>query len=509
MAYATNSNGGYSGTIVASPIRPADPLQNIATVFSNEVKGSFHTYPNITERNALITERRDWGMLAYIVADGKTYQLKYGFSSTNILDNNNWVEFAGSGGGGGDWLNPVISILTTEPLLNADGDRYLVGTKPGDTITGASWSLYAPGFIAQYSTAISTWTYTIPIDGMSVRVNDQDNAVYRYEGTYSTGSWQKEKESQVRYISATATGGSYSATTTPYLSDYDTEIIYVLKFNNTSTGISASLSLNGLDTKYLKKVESGSLIDIYGGELSTGHNYIVTYNGTGFELVDPSGGGSGDLNNKYYIQPTETVTVPPYTQYWIYGDLEIDGVLDNYGHAIVLNGDLIVDAGEFNNYGTYSNLYFAEIDGLGQVNYIPRWKTSYMLTGSSSIYDDGDQVTISSPTFSISSDLVISNGASAGFILTSDANGVATWQSGFTTSNVVPTMVYKYTATQSFDQNFTYSITHGLNSSSILLNLWDEDTGTLIIGNVKKTSLNTVDIMLTATISNGRVVIIS
>ena len=51
MAYGTNSNGGYSGTIVASPIRPADPLQTIATVFSNEVKGSLHTYQTTTERN--------------------------------------------------------------------------------------------------------------------------------------------------------------------------------------------------------------------------------------------------------------------------------------------------------------------------------------------------------------------------------------------------------------------------------------------------------------------------
>ena len=100
MAYGTNSNGGYSGTIIASPIRPADPLQTIATVFSNEVKGSLHTYPNITERDALIVERRDWGMLCYVITTDKTYQLVYNFNSTTITDNLNWTEFAGSGGGG-------------------------------------------------------------------------------------------------------------------------------------------------------------------------------------------------------------------------------------------------------------------------------------------------------------------------------------------------------------------------------------------------------------------------
>jgi hypothetical protein len=80
MAYVTNSNGKYSGTLVASPIRPSDPFQNIATVFSNEIKGTLHTYSDITERNSLIEQRRDWGMLAYVISVNKTYQLVYGFS---------------------------------------------------------------------------------------------------------------------------------------------------------------------------------------------------------------------------------------------------------------------------------------------------------------------------------------------------------------------------------------------------------------------------------------------
>ena len=503
MAYGTNSNGGYSGTIVASPIRPADPLQTIATVFSNEVKGSLHTYQTTTERNALIVERRDWGMLCYVVADNKTYQLTYAYNSTTLTDNLNWKEFSGAGGsGGGEWLNSVLTVLFTEPSSPNDGDRYLAGRKSSDVITGTNWSTQAAaGFVAQWSGTLANWNYTTPLDGMSVRVDDEDNAIYRYEGDYPTGDWQKEKESQVRYLSATSSNGaSYSAVSSPYFNAYDQETLYIVRFDTSNTGASASLSINGLDHKPLKKIDGVSLTNIITGELTTNYQYLVTYDGVNFELLNPSSGGSGTgLSNKYYIDNSETITVPPYTQYWIYGNMEIDGTMNNYGQVVVANGSLAVDSGIFNNYGTYSNIYFAEINGLGEPNYVPRWQTSYMLTATSSIYDDGHEVTISAPTFSVLNDLVIPNGAVDGYILTSDSNGVATWQQG----------ANKYTATQSFDANATYSITHNLNTSAIIFNFWDENTGDIIIPSVRKTSLNTIDVMTTATFSNGRVVIIS
>lgn len=485
MAYATNSNGDYMGTIVASPIRPADPLQNIATVFSNEIKGALHTYQSIAERNLVIEERRDWGMLAYVIDTNKTYQLVYGYSSTSITDNNNWTEFNGSGGGR-EWLDSVISILTTEPTMPNDGDRYLVGTKPTDPISGASWSAYAPGFVAQYNSSTGYWLYTLPLDGMSVRVDDEDNSIYRYEGIYVTGSWQKEKESQVRYISATLSGGaSYSATTAPSIGSYDTETIYIVKFDSTNIGTSASLSINSLDTKYLKKTDGYSLSDIVTGDISTNYSYFVTYDGAGFQLLNTT--DSGGISNKYHILSSEAVTVPENVQYWIYGDLTVDGILTNLGHVVVVNGDMILSStpSEFNNYGTYSNIYFAEIDGLGQVNYVPRWKTSYMLTASSSIYDDGEQVSINALTFSINNTVVLSNGTSSGYLMA------------------------KYTATQSFDANVTYSISHNLNSVAIIYNFWDEDTGDTPDINVRKISTNIIDVMTTVTVSNGRIVIIS
>lgn len=162
------------------------------------------------------------------------------------------------------------------------------------------------------------------------------------------------------------------------------------------------------------------------------------------------------------------------------------------------NGALNV-SGTFNNYGTYSNVYFAEINGLGQNNYVPRWSSPYLLTASSSIYDDGDQVSITSYTFSVANNIVLPNGASSGYILTSNANGVATWQQG----------IRKYTATQSYGANTTYSISHNLNSRAIVYNFWNDDTGEPLVVSVNRSGLNTIDVMSTTAVVNGRIVIIS
>jgi len=489
------------GTLVTAAIRPNDSLDLIASAFANEIKGGLHSASSSTDRNAIIEARREWGMLCHVINDNKTYQLKYGYTSNTITDNGNWVEFSGSGGGGNEWIDSVASILYTEPGSPADGDRYLVGLKPTDVISGTNWSLNVAGVVSQYNLTSTTWLYTTPTNGMSVRVDDQENSIYTYKGDYPTGTWQKEKESQVRYIAATLiSGASYSAVTEPFISNYENETVYLVKFDTVNTGLSASLSLNGLPHKTIKRTNGQSLSDIISNELTTNYQYFVTYNGSFFELLDPSATGGSGLDNKYYISSTETINVPLNTQYWIYGDLTIDGTLDNYGHVVVANGNLNIGSGAFNDYGTYSNIYFAEINGLGQPNYIPRWKTSYMLTATSSIYDDGDQVTISAPTFSITSNFVLPNGAAAGYVLTSDSNGVATWQQSPGS---------KFTATYSFIANATQSITHGLNTSAIIFNFWNEDTGNPATVNVRKTGLNTIDVMSTVTVLNGRVVIMS
>ena len=63
------------GTLVSSAIRPNDSLDPIASAYAVEIKGGLHTSSNSTDRDAIIFERREWGMLCYVVSYNKTYQL--------------------------------------------------------------------------------------------------------------------------------------------------------------------------------------------------------------------------------------------------------------------------------------------------------------------------------------------------------------------------------------------------------------------------------------------------
>jgi hypothetical protein len=401
------------GTLVTAAIRPNDSLDLIASAYANEIMGGLHRATASTDRDAIITARREWGMMCYVINEDKMYQLSYNNFSTLITDNGNWVEFTGGGGGGS--------------VIHLDA-------------------------------------YTID-------------------------------------------GQGYTASGTNTIPSYSQDALYIVNFTSPNVGASVSLDIDSLGQRVIKKTDGSSLTNISSGELTTNYQYLVTYNGTEFELLNPGSGAGSGLSNKYYVSNTETITVPSANQYWIYGDLTLDGDIDNYGHVIVANGSLNIGSGALNNLGgTYSNIYFAEINGLGQTNYVPRWVTPYMLTASSSIYDNGNQVTISSSqvtisssTFSVLNDFVLPKGASDGYVLTSDSNGVATWQQGIT----------KYSATFSFGANATQSIAHNLNSSAIIFNFWDEDTGFPATVNVHKYDLNTIEVMSTVAVANGRVVIIS
>ena len=494
-----------TGTLISAAIRPNDSNDLIASAWATDIKGGLHVTDNVADRNSIIVQRREFGMLCYVKDDDKTYQLKYGYNSLTLTDNLNWTEFSGSGGSGsGEWLDSVKSIQNAEPSTPTLGDRYILGLSP----TGANWSLLNDGDVVEW-TGISWTVSPNPItDGTSVRVDNEDNAIYRYQGIYSSGTWEKDKENQIRYIDATTSNGaSYSSTSSPSFNNYDRESIFIVKFDGVNAYGTASLDVNGLGYVEIKRAKGNSLSTLDAYDITTNYHYLLTYDGNYFLLEKPSNDVSS-FNVQYYIPSTDFIIVPQNTQYWVYGDLEIDGgTIENYGHVIITNGNLnygSVSGGTFSNYNSLTLNTFAEIDGLGQANYIPRWRANYMLSSTSSLYDDGESVTLAGTTFSINSNIVIPNGATSGAVLTSDSNGVANW------SNT------RYTATQSFLPGITQSFTHNLNTPVIMFNLWDEDSGQLISTgfgttiDVIKQDNNTLLVCLqTYTYPNARVVIIS
>lgn len=290
MAYATNSSGNYSGTIIVSPIRPANPSSTIATVFSNEIKGSHHTYETITERDAVIESRRDWGMLCTIYNDptpsnNKTYILRYGFTSTTLLDNSNWIEFVTTGANfvptGGEWINSV-QIVSATPSILTDGYRYLVDAG------GIGDFLGQDGKIAQYNLVALTFSFVEPTDGTTLRNDSEPNVVYKYQGSFSSGSWVKEYLNQVRYLTAYSIDGmSYSATSsqTPLTSYSDS--VYYVNFNMTSSG-TVSLNIDSIGLVDIKKLENNTLSFIGTNEIIPNVQYQLLYNSGIFQTVLPA-----------------------------------------------------------------------------------------------------------------------------------------------------------------------------------------------------------------------------
>ena len=374
------------GTLVGAAIRPIDDTTQIASAFAFEINGGHHQVATLAARNLIMVQRRQWGMLCTVyndptVANNATYQLKYGHFSTNTEDNQNWVVFSGgggaassaaSGGGGGGYIDPVKSVSVSAPASPDDGDRYLVGKNSSESLSGAFSSLtnaaysgsLVGGYIAEYSDSLGTWITTLPGDGTTIRVNDEDNSFYRYEGTYSNGQWYKERVNQVRYLSASSTDKVNYTISAPDYFTYSTEAVYMVQFGTSNSGTTASLNINGLGTKGIRLQSNTGLSDFAPSDIKTSNVYTMLYDGAQFRLNLPGGGGSstsGGFDLKYRIVSDERIYVPPYSEYLLYGQLEVNGILDisNTGKVVIMNGGLNVNGGTVSNSGNIQFVNFA------------------------------------------------------------------------------------------------------------------------------------------------------
>ena len=423
------------GTLVGAAIRPIDSSDLISTAWDNEIRGGHHAYATLSERNAIIIQRRSWGMLCTVYNDGSnngTYQLKYGYVNTTITDNNNWIPFAGGGGSGGSeyWLNPAMSVLNIEPTSPTNGDRYIAGLNSASTLSGTNWSSYTGGYVVQWNSTLSDWDKTSPKNGYTIRVQNEDDSFYRYEGTYSTGTWIKESDNQIMSMTASTTNGFTYTSTLTNLTSYERNQVYLTAFSATNSGTSSvTLNINSLGAKSVKKQTSNGLENLIVNELNTASIYTLIYDGTNFRVNKPFSNAPFDI--KYRIRSNELVQVPAYNEYLLYGDLTVEGKLDidANGKVVIINGSLLMNGGTVSNSG---NIQMVDISG-----------------------------------------------------------GLS-----------------KYSVIMGMSAGVTYSVTHSLNTSSILVDTWDDDTGEQIIVNVVRTSDNSIDVNSVSSLSNVRFVVI-
>lgn len=85
---------------------------------------------------------------------------------------------------------------------------------------------------------------------------------------------------------ATTTGSAnaYVATPSPALPGLTTNAWLVIKANFTNTG-AATINVNGLGAKAIKKWTAGAVADVQAGDIQTGQECIIAYDGTQWQLI--------------------------------------------------------------------------------------------------------------------------------------------------------------------------------------------------------------------------------
>lgn len=419
------------GTLISAAIRPVDSDDPIASAYAKEIKGGLHTTDNVSDRNAIIFERREWGMMCYSVADDKTYQLTYNYTSTSIMDNNNWVEFSGSGGGGSgsEWVDSVLTIQNSPPVSPSNGDRYMVGSSPS-----GGWIALQSGLIVQWNSVLSQWVSTTPTDGMSLVVDNEDGAIYRYEtygglNPFPLGDWKKERIGQIRDISfSSVNGASYSATSNPTFNSYVNDMIFLSTFNTTNTGGTVSLNINGMGQVQLKKPTSNGLTNFNPLDIEVGLVYNVIYDGTYFQL-NRSFVNEDLFNVKYNVEPNDYIVVPQNYQYWVYADLQISGNLVNYGQVIIANGSMNITGGTFTNYGSLSLINLSTSGLTSSFNSTD----TIDFTTQNTIYGLSVSAIVKDMSLTASKlDTGFNGGATAGYFLSVDNAGQFVWSNSTT-----------------------------------------------------------------------------
>ena len=355
------------GTLVSSTIRPLSNGSDLAVAHSNEMLGGYHSVNTYVDRDAIPTSRREFGMLVYILSADEFYQLKT-INSANLFDNLNWTLVTFSGGGSStEWLDSVISRSGTPPITPSVGDRYLV--------VGGS------GVWTTFNDLVVEWNglsydLTVPTEGTTVRVDDETTCLYVYlNDDFPSGTWTKQEFVVDPFEPLWNIESSKTinvGTNSEYLIYGDLNVDGVVntwgKVVVMNGAITGSGSVNILAGGSVQQVDM--LTQIYGGtgisieatSLSTRKVTADFIAGTGISLsnsgnslvISAISAPTQSRAAKYVIQSTETITVPNYEEYWIYGDLTVFGTLDigTYGKVVVANGAFVAATGSLvNNMG--------------------------------------------------------------------------------------------------------------------------------------------------------------
>jgi len=338
--------------IIYSTIRPSSDSINIPVVLSNEIFGGYHSVENLSSRNLIPLERRDFGMLSYVRSINKWYVLR------NIVDsdksnNDNWKEvkldYLSE-----TWIESVESVVDSLPTSPDIGDRYLF-------INGIN-TLYHNKIIEWNG----TWLITSPKESSTLKEKDNPDKVW----TFINGTWIfNQFKDPILFKDIINVGESINI-------DSDSQYILFGGLSNSGTmSISGSLILVNGDISGNSPIIDGGTITYYnfiedisvgGGLTISGSNFnkeIALDLITGTGLSFSNSGGTLELFSTFVdtrypkntIEFGEKVEVLDGELYFIWGDLKVDGELlvGTGSKVVILNGALDIGmTGTVSNPGT-------------------------------------------------------------------------------------------------------------------------------------------------------------
>jgi hypothetical protein len=287
------------GTLFVATAVPQYLELTFPIVLSNDIMGGIHKVTTSTRNtpgqgfSLIVTPRRQWGMLAYVEDEKKTYQLRP-VSSSVLSNDNNWIEFSSGGSGGGlEWIDSVINVSVDASGISSPltGDRYLISSNPSGTVFGLNKNK-----IATYDEVLNGgaggWSLGEPVNGSTLRVDAEPGVLYTFTGTSSvSGRWTKEYQNTVRYIEPTSANGktfSFITNTQTPLSGY-TYAVYYANFATSNSG-TVSLSIDGNFYAPVYKAANGVLTELVANDFESGIRYQLTYDSGAFQINLPSSG---------------------------------------------------------------------------------------------------------------------------------------------------------------------------------------------------------------------------
>jgi hypothetical protein len=208
------------------------------------------------------------------------------------------------------------------------------------------------------------------------------------------------------------------------------------------------------------------------------------------------------------------------TTVWTFGDTRMSigesalsaitpsnsGVTQDIGDAFISASSTIIDGNTVNL--TYTGVsYTMRIDSMTDIgggSYTGSGSTSELEILSADTLDfTGRTIWVEVPEILKTNKLIVSDGAVAGYVLTSDGEGMATWQavSGATSADT-------FTITTGFTADVTQTINHNLGTGQLCsVILRDTNTNEEIGGVIDNFQTNSVDITFSQTLSSVLVIV--